>query len=94
MQPGNDTRIGIIGLGYVGLPLAAAFGAYFETVGFDIDTGRIDELAAGRDLDEHVGRVDGLPEPAYVDPRRLRVAGHCCQRLPGPGGVPHQQGGR
>ena len=54
MQPGNDTRIGIIGLGYVGLPLAAAFGAYFETVGFDIDTGRIDELAAGRDRTREV----------------------------------------
>ena len=42
-------RIGVVGLGYVGLPLAAEFGKHFETVGFDVKPERIRELAAGRD---------------------------------------------
>ncbi|SHO66114.1 UDP-N-acetyl-D-galactosamine dehydrogenase [Pseudoxanthobacter soli DSM 19599] len=43
------TRVGLIGLGYVGLPLAVAFGRRYETVGFDRDAARVGELAAGRD---------------------------------------------
>lgn len=42
-------KIGIIGLGYVGLPLAVEFGKKFETVGYDINTKRISELKGGRD---------------------------------------------
>jgi UDP-N-acetyl-D-galactosamine dehydrogenase len=45
----KDTKIGIIGLGYVGLPLAVEFGKQYPTVGFDIKTGRIAELKAGKD---------------------------------------------
>ena len=45
----TQARIGIIGLGYVGLPLAAAFGRSHDTVGFDIDAQRVDELRAGFD---------------------------------------------
>jgi UDP-N-acetyl-D-galactosamine dehydrogenase len=44
-----DCRIGIVGLGYVGLPLATEFGRHFDTVGFDINPQRIRELKAGRD---------------------------------------------
>jgi UDP-N-acetyl-D-glucosamine/UDP-N-acetyl-D-galactosamine dehydrogenase len=42
-------RIGIIGLGYVGLPLAVEFGKILEVVGFDINPLRIDELSRGLD---------------------------------------------
>jgi UDP-N-acetyl-D-glucosamine/UDP-N-acetyl-D-galactosamine dehydrogenase len=45
----DRARIGIVGLGYVGLPLAVEFGKQFETVGFDIKAKRIEELRAGRD---------------------------------------------
>jgi UDP-N-acetyl-D-galactosamine dehydrogenase len=45
----DDTRIGIIGLGYVGLPLAVEFGKRYPTVGFDIKEARIAELSAGKD---------------------------------------------
>lgn len=45
----NNTRLGIIGLGYVGLPLAVEFGKKLETVGFDIDASRIAELRDGHD---------------------------------------------
>ncbi len=42
-------RIGVIGLGYVGLPLAVEFAKRYGTVGFDINPERIAELKAGRD---------------------------------------------
>lgn len=46
---GAQDKICIIGLGYVGLPLAAAFGQHREVIGFDIDPGRIAELRRGED---------------------------------------------
>jgi len=42
-------RIGVVGLGYVGLPLAVEFGKQFDTVGFDIKADRIAELKKGKD---------------------------------------------
>lgn len=46
----QDIKLAIIGLGYVGLPLAAEFGRRRTVVGFDINQRRIDELKAGNDL--------------------------------------------
>jgi UDP-N-acetyl-D-glucosamine/UDP-N-acetyl-D-galactosamine dehydrogenase len=45
----DSVQIGVIGLGYVGLPLALAFGSRYPTVGFDIKKARIAELEAGHD---------------------------------------------
>ncbi len=45
----DDIRIGVIGLGYVGLPLAVAFGRRHATLGFDIDAARIAALQTGHD---------------------------------------------
>ncbi|MFN3444788.1 MAG: Vi polysaccharide biosynthesis UDP-N-acetylglucosamine C-6 dehydrogenase TviB [Bacteroidia bacterium] len=45
----SDRSIAIIGLGYVGLPLAVEFGKKFNTLGFDINQGRINELKSGYD---------------------------------------------
>ena len=45
----SDKKIGIIGLGYVGLPLAVEFGKLYNTVGFDINQSRVDELNKGED---------------------------------------------
>src|SRR4249919_782566 len=42
-----STRIGVIGLGYVGLPLAVEFGRHYDTVGYDIDAERIASLCNG-----------------------------------------------
>jgi len=47
-------RIVIIGLGYVGLPLAVALARQFETTGFDIDDGRVAELRGGHDRTREV----------------------------------------
>lgn len=45
----RDCRICVIGLGYVGLPLAVEFGKHFKTVGFDIKESRVAELRKGKD---------------------------------------------
>ena len=45
----DDVKIGIIGLGYVGLPLAVEFGKKYPVVGFDINKSRVAELSAGKD---------------------------------------------
>lgn len=45
----EDVKIAVIGLGYVGLPLAVAFGAKYPTVGYDINRQRIEELKSGKD---------------------------------------------
>ena len=44
-----DTKIAVIGLGYVGLPLAIEFGKVFETIGFDVNESRIKELLTAKD---------------------------------------------
>jgi len=44
-----DFKIAIIGLGYVGLPLAVAFAKQFKVIGFDISQSRIQELEKGHD---------------------------------------------
>ena len=45
----DNVRLGVIGLGYVGLPLAVEFGKVLPTVGFDINAKRIAELRDGVD---------------------------------------------
>jgi len=45
----ENITIGIIGLGYVGLPLAAEFGKHYKTIGFDINQARVTELLDGHD---------------------------------------------
>lgn len=45
----NNLRIGVVGLGYVGLPLAVEFGKKYPTVGFDINSARVAELEGGTD---------------------------------------------
>lgn len=46
----DNMKIGIIGLGYVGLPLAVEFGKKYNTLGFDINVKRVKELAEGNDF--------------------------------------------
>jgi UDP-N-acetyl-D-galactosamine dehydrogenase len=70
------TRTAIIGLGYVGLPLAVALARHGPTTGYDRDPARIAELSGGRD---RTGEVDALelaasPLALTADPQRL--AGH------------------
>lgn len=46
----ENIKLGVIGLGYVGLPLAIEFGKKIKTVGFDINNSRIDQLKEGIDM--------------------------------------------
>jgi UDP-N-acetyl-D-galactosamine dehydrogenase len=51
----NEPRIVVVGLGYVGLPLATALADHFEVIGLDVDSTRVAELRAGED---RTGEVD------------------------------------
>ncbi|XPF96119.1 Vi polysaccharide biosynthesis UDP-N-acetylglucosamine C-6 dehydrogenase TviB [Colwellia sp. RE-S-Sl-9] len=61
----NDVKIGIIGLGYVGLPLAVEFGKKYQTVGFDIHEKRITELQSGHDFTLEVSSEE-LAESKHI----------------------------
>lgn len=60
----NQLRLAVIGLGYVGLPLAVEFGKSQPVLGFDIHAGRIEELKAGKD------------STLEVEPQALQAARH------------------
>ena len=60
----ENVTIGIIGLGYVGLPLAVEFGKKYDVVGFDINQKRIGELNAGKD-----STLEVSPEELKASPR-------------------------
>ena len=59
-------KIAIIGLGYVGLPLAVAFGKYFKTIGFDINKKRISSLKKNIDLNKEVD-VEDFKKSTYIN---------------------------
>tara|TARA_B100001123_G_C15261599_1_gene1006782 strand:+ start:411 stop:1706 length:1296 start_codon:yes stop_codon:yes gene_type:complete len=54
----DNISIGLIGLGYVGLPLATEFGKKYTTFGFDIDKSRVKDLKKGIDTTNEVEEVD------------------------------------
>jgi UDP-N-acetyl-D-galactosamine dehydrogenase len=54
----DQARIGLVGLGYVGLPLAVEFGKHYDTVGFDVQEGRIAALREGRDVTREVSSAE------------------------------------
>lgn len=54
----NEVKIGIIGLGYVGLPLAVEFGNKFPTIGFDLNENRIKKLRSGIDTTLEVNKSE------------------------------------
>ena len=54
----KDAKIAIIGLGYVGLPLAVEFSKRYPVIGFDINKKRIAELSGGTDLTLEVSREE------------------------------------
>ena len=86
---GDDIHpvIGVVGLGYVGLPLAVAFGCRYTTIGFDINAARIDELRAGRDSSLEVDREE-LAEAAHLsfatDPKALVICNVYVVTVPTP----------
>lgn len=61
-------KIGIIGLGYVGLPLAVEFSKKYQVLGFDINQSRIDELKSGKDSTLEVSNKD------LIDAKNLKFS--------------------
>ena len=61
----SDLKIAVIGLGYVGLPLAVELGKKYQTLGFDIKKTRVDELLGGKDSTKEV-TSDDLSQSTYL----------------------------
>ena len=61
----KDITIGVIGLGYVGLPLAVEFGKTYKVIGYDTNERRVKELESGIDITKE------------VDPSQIKSAKHC-----------------
>ena len=72
----NNMKIVVIGLGYVGLPLAVALARRFEVIGFDIDEGRVSELQSGFDRTREVDQAELVAATLSVtgDPEQCRAA--------------------
>ena len=66
----SNYKIAVVGLGYVGLPLAVEFGKKYRTLGFDINPMRIKELKAGRDVTLETTRKE------LEATRKLRFSAH------------------
>jgi UDP-N-acetyl-D-glucosamine/UDP-N-acetyl-D-galactosamine dehydrogenase len=82
-----DVRIGVIGLGYVGLPLAVYLARHFPVVGFDIDRERVAELARGLDRTQEVAEEEFTlaRDIAYAaDVENLREANFYIVTVPTP----------
>lgn len=82
-----EHRIAIIGLGYVGLPLAVEFGKRYPTVGFDINTGRIAELERhfDRTCEISTAEFDPATQVSFTaDPAKLRACNTFIVTVPTP----------
>ncbi|MBI5862198.1 MAG: nucleotide sugar dehydrogenase [Rhodocyclales bacterium] len=92
MLPGNPT-LAIVGLGYVGLPLAVEFGKKFQTIGFDLSAAKIAAYRAFRDPTGEVA-ADELRAATRLecttDPRRLASADFLIVAVPTPVDAAHQ----
>jgi len=81
-----ERRIAVVGLGYVGLPVAVAFARRGRVIGFDISTERVKELRAGRDRTGEVKASDLAAERLQLtdDPAALRDADFIIVAVPTP----------
>ncbi len=59
----KDLKIAVIGLGYVGLPLALAFSKKYAVVGYDINTSRVDNLNNGIDITQEAEKLELVYNP-------------------------------
>ncbi|CAN5317899.1 nucleotide sugar dehydrogenase [soil metagenome] len=75
----DKTKIAVIGLGYVGLPLARLFATKFPVIGFDINQSRVDELKNGHDTTLEV--EDDLLKAALVENPPVETGLYCTTNL-------------
>src|SRR5882757_1276054 len=83
----HGRKIAVVGLGYVGLPVAVSFArSGVPVVGFDVDTGRVAELGQGRDRTREVEAAD-LKQQALsftADPAEMRASDFFIVTVPTP----------
>lgn len=72
-----EVKIGVIGLGYVGLPLAVEFGKQYPTVGFDVNTNRIAELQGGDDCTQETSAAEISAASRLMFSSNLNDLSHC-----------------
>ena len=89
----KDLRVGVVGLGYVGLPLAVEFGKQYDTIGFDVKAERIAELEAGSDstLEASADELRSATKLSYTtDPAALADCNFYVVTVPTPIGNNNQ----
>ena len=98
----ENIKLAVIGLGYVGLPLARLFATRYPVVGYDVKRERVAALMEGRDATQEVSarrhvvphqgqRPDDSAAGLRGEKRRRRVRRHCPQPLPGRGLQPRRK---
>ena len=63
----NLYKIGIIGLGYVGLPIALELSKKFKVIGYDKDKNRVKNLLSGKDVNNEFSRIDLEKKIVFTD---------------------------
>jgi len=86
MTASLPAQVAVMGLGYVGLPLASAFSHVLPTIGFDINQERITELKKGVDRNGEMTQADLTAAPLELtsDPAQLKRAGLIIVAVPTP----------
>ena len=82
----HNRKISVVGLGYVGLPVAVAFGKQMRAIGFDISAARVAELKEGRDSTNEVTSEDLVASDIHFtsDPEELKAADFHIVAVPTP----------
>ena len=86
MEKGNARRVAVVGLGYVGLPIAVAFGKQGPVIGFDVNQAKVEELRKGLDRTGEVSEKDlAETQIRYTwDPADLKAADFIIVAVPTP----------
>ncbi|MGB0511009.1 MAG: nucleotide sugar dehydrogenase, partial [Flavobacteriales bacterium] len=82
----KDATLAVIGLGYVGLPIALAFARHIRVIGFDIHAGRVEQMKQGIDPSEELEKeaFDGCDITFTADPADLKAAQFFVVAVPTP----------
>lgn len=82
----KDATLAVIGLGYVGLPIALAFSRHIKVIGFDIHAGRVEQMKQGIDPSEELDKeaFDGCDISFTANPEDLKAAQFFVVAVPTP----------
>ena len=84
MGEGNKEKICVVGLGYVGLPLACLLSKHFEVIGYDINQNRIDDLRNGVEKTGEVENLSTYDIQYTTDPAIIKTASFIIVAVPTP----------